>query len=291
LSSPALDGKHFFYVNPLMLRDAASMRKSANPTEKIEKPGRPEWHSVSCCPPNVMRLFASLAHYLTTTDQTGIQIHQYTPAEFHLPFGDERQAALRMETEYPWDGRVQLQILESDGRPWQLRLRIPGWCTSPRLIQNGEEILNPEIEKGYFKLDRSWKPGDTVLFEIRMSPELVEPNPRIDAVRNSLAVQRGPLIYCLEAADNSGVNLMDVQIEEKSPLQAAWREDVLPEAMVVLQAEGCVRDATGWQGQIYRPLCRDGEQRPASVSLLAIPYYAWANREVGSMRVWIPRSE
>jgi hypothetical protein len=290
LSSPALDGRHFFYVNPLMLRSRRSLRQSANPPEGSALAGRPEWHHVACCPPNVMRLFASLAHYLLTTDQNGIQVHQYAPAEINLAFGMGRQAALSMETRYPWEDAVRLRVLETDGQPWHLRLRLPGWCPSARLLLNGQEIKDPEVEKGYLVLNQAWQAGDVIQLELSMAPVLVESNPRVDATRDCLAIQRGPLVYCLEATDNPGFNLMDIQLEEKASLEVAWHEDGLPEGMMFVQAKGYAVNSEDWQGRLYRPLASTAGLVRTPVNLVAIPYYAWAHRGLDGMRIWIPRA-
>jgi DUF1680 family protein len=290
LSSPAIDGRHFFYVNPLMLREAASMRLSTNPPEGVQPAGRPEWHEVACCPPNVMRLFSSLAHYLATTDPSGIQVHQYVPAEIRFSFGDGRQAALEMETEYPWRGLVRLAVAASDGDPWELRLRIPEWCREPGVTVNGEAVREVELVKGYLALNRPWRAGDVIQLDLKIVPELVEANPRVDASRDCLAIQRGPLVYCLEAIDNPGLNLLDVQLDETALLQSAWRKDLLPEGVMAVQTQGFLLADNGWQGQLYRSLSGSQALKRDPVPLVAIPYYAWANRGLAGMRVWIPRA-
>ncbi len=290
LSSPALDGRHFFYVNPLMLRGGRSLRQSANRPGGETAAGRPEWHEVACCPPNIMRLFSSLAHYLATADAQGLQVHQYTPAEIRFSLEDGTQAALELETGYPWQGEVSLRILESEARPWELRLRLPEWRRSARLLVNGELVEEPLQERGYLVLQRAWRPGDRVQLELNMLPALVEPHPRLDAVRGCLAIQRGPLVYCLEAADHPGLNLLDVELDESAPLQASWREQGLPEGMQVVAARGYTRNGKDWEGRLYRPLCRLPDSERTPVDLTAIPYYAWAHRGLDGMRVWIPRA-
>jgi DUF1680 family protein len=301
LSSPALDGQHYFYVNPLLLRSGGAFRQSTNPPEdsEVDRSGnpRPEWHEVACCPPNVMRLFASLAHYLTTTDARGIQIHQYAPAEINLAFAPGRRAVLQMETDYPWQGRVRISIQESDGAPWQMSLRIPDWCPSARLTVNGEatEAEQGEVREGYVVLDSAWACGDVVELDLSMAPSLVEPHPRVDSVRGSLAIQRGPLVYCLEERDQAdGARLLDITIDPGQPLRSHWREDLLGGVLVV-EAEGYGLDPQAWRGSLYKPL-QPMQPQPADVDqtairLVAVPYYAWGNRGLGGMRVWIPKHD
>ena len=290
LSSPAFDGRHFFYVNPLMLRSGRSLRQSTNPPDGTSVSGRPEWHYVACCPPNVMRLFSSLSHYLATTGSNGIQIHQYASADVDLVFSPGRRAALSIETGYPWQGRVQLRINESDGSPWRLYLRSPGWCRAITISINGEALDAPEMEAGYLILDRVWQAGDVVQMELSMPPDLIQPNPRVDAVRGCLAIQRGPLIYCLESQDQAGqANLLDVAINPDRPLQARWRDDLLGGLMVV-EADGYRLDPEPWKEQLYLPLNQQAGVEMDEVKLVALPYYAWGNRGLSSMRVWIPKA-
>ena len=129
LSSPSLDGEHYFYVNPLMMRNSGQMRMSSTPLDSRVFSVRPEWHYVACCPPNVMRLFASLGHYLATYDHNGIQIHQYTNADIAAELGAGGNVALKMTTDYPWNGAIRLTITETNARRLDIAL------AHPRLVQ------------------------------------------------------------------------------------------------------------------------------------------------------------
>jgi hypothetical protein len=291
LSSPALDGRHYFYVNPLLVRDAHSMRLSTNRPEGDQATGRPEWHFVACCPPNVMRLFSSLAHYLATSDSAGIQIHQYASADFDLAFGAGRRATFSMETDYPWQGRIQLTIKESDGAPWQLHLRIPGWCTDATVSVNGDTIDTAEMIRGYLVLERNWRAADTITLELAMTPGLIQSNPRVDAIRGCLALQRGPLVYCLEAHDQAGdANLLDVALDANGPLMAIWNPDLLG-GLTIVEARGYRLESRSWANDLYRPVNQSPDREMDEIRLVALPYYAWGNRGVDGMRVWIPKAE
>jgi uncharacterized protein len=280
LSGVSLDGRCYFYVNPLMSR-------GSRPLLGRKHVVRPEWHGCACCPPNVMRLLASLQHYLATTSNGGIQIHQYAPATLKAtPNGGE--VALRMETDFPWQGTVKITVAESSGDAWTLRLRIPDWCQEPSLSVNGEAMATAS-EDGYAEISRAWQVGDTIELELAMSPILMEAHPRVDPTRNSVAIQRGPLVYCLEGVDQEpGVDLFDVEIDEHTPLTSTWRPDLL-EGIVVVEGSGAVVDLADWQDQLYRPVDQNGQTSTQPITLTAIPYYAWANRGENSMRVWIPR--
>jgi hypothetical protein len=293
LSSPGLDGVTFFYVNPLMLRNGQYVRLSANPDEERKTLGRPEWHSVACCPPNVMRLFASLPNYFATSNETGIQIHQYGNMEISHLLGEHNAVALKLETKYPWDGGVKITVLESGDQPWKLDLRVPGWCQNFLLKVNNEEEYD-SLQKGYRMIERTWRVGDVLEAEFAMPSFLVEADPRIDSVRSCVVLQRGPIVYCLEEHDQEpGVNLLDVEIDPSKEVTHHWQNDFLG-GVVTLEATGYQPDRSDWpESELYRPLVLETQSRPAErqLRLKAIPYYAWGNRGLKGMRVWIPRSQ
>ena len=276
LSGIALDGESFFYMNPLLSRGGY---------------GRHPWHVVACCPPNLMRLFSSLPQYFVSHDDSGIQVHLYGTASVSLVLGSGQPLSLSMETDYPWDGHVTFKLEDTDGSTWQLRLREPGWCRDVSVSVNGEAVQTMENDAGYLVLERAWRPGDVVELDMRMEPHFVAPHPRIDAVRGSLAIQRGPLVYCVEGADHPGVNLLDIRIDENAPLHAVWRDDGLAGGVMVIQAPGTVADVCDWGDALYRR-ADELEATPLEpVQLTAIPYFAWANRGANPMRVWIPRQD
>jgi len=273
LSGISLDGQRYFYVNPLMSRGG------------IE---RPEWYGCACCPPNIMRQIALLGYYVATTNNDGLQIHQYISSTIEADLAGQRPVKVNLETGYPWIGHVNLTIEETDGSAWELALRIPGWCGKAS-VQIGDEIIDVSASRGnYARLNRTWQAGDVVQLDLALQPRFIEPNPHIDATRSSLAIEYGPLVYCLEEADQpTGVHLGDVQVDPASPLKTVWREDLLG-GVVVIEAQGAAMDMAGWQDTLYRTLASNNHS-PQQVNLAAVPYYAWANREPGAMKVWIPR--
>jgi DUF1680 family protein len=274
LSGVSLDGERYFYVNPLQSRGG------------IE---RPEWYSCACCPPNIMRQIASVAHYIATTDRTGVQVHQYMPAVISVQGDEGTEATLRVETRYPWDGTVRVTIEEASGGPWQLRLRVPGWCSAATVRVN-DHPTRPSPGSSYALVERPWRAGDVVTLDLPMEPVLVEPSPRVDAIRDSLAIERGPLVYCLEEADQDpGLDLLDVRAAAHAPMQARWQDDLLG-GVTAIDLEGTVVDAGEWSARLYRPVGAGGPEALSKrvITLRAVPYYAWANRGPGAMRVWIP---
>jgi len=254
LSSPGLDGASFFYVNPLMLRNGRYVRLSANPPEEHKTSGRPEWHNVACCPSNTMRLRASLSNYFATSDQAGIQIHQYSNLEISHLLGEQNAIALKLETKYPWDGEVKITVTESGEQPWKLALRIPGWCQSFGVKVNGQGV-NSILQKGYLIIERIWKAGDVVEAEFAMPPFLVEADPRVDGVRGCVAIQRGPIVYCLEEHDQEpGVNLLDVEIDPSEELTSRWQGDLLGGVMII-EGKGHQLDRSDrLENGLYHPL-------------------------------------
>lgn len=272
LSGISLDGQRYFYVNPLASQGG------------IE---RPEWYGCACCPPNVMRQIALLGHYLATTGQDGLQLHQYVASEITADLGSENTVKIRLETSYPWEGRVKLIVEDTAQSPWELALRIPSWCEGASVRLDNQPIDVSANAGSYVRYKRAWKPGDMVQLDLRFSPRFVQPNPRVEAIRGSLAIAYGPLVYCFEGVDQpAGVNLSDVRIRSNAPLKAIWQEDLLGN-IIGIKAQGAVEDMSNWKDALYRKLS-SANPKYQDLELTAVPYYAWANRGPGTMRVWLP---
>jgi DUF1680 family protein len=249
----SLDGRGYSYVNPLHVRD---QRRGT-----VRQP----WFACACCPPNVMRTLASLHHYLATSDGGGVQIHQYASGRI----GD-----LEVTTEYPWDGRIEIEISATDEKPWALDLRVPAWAAGARLAVNDAELEAPA--PGYARVERAWQAGDRVTLELPLEPRLTAPHPRVDAIRGCLAIERGPLVYCVEEADApAGAIVDDLRIDPAAELRAVPSPDLLG-GIVAVEAAGAHQPPP----EIARV--------EGAVSLRAIPYSHWGNRGEGAMRVWIP---
>ncbi|MFF4394317.1 glycoside hydrolase family 127 protein [Streptomyces sp. NPDC001480] len=278
LAGVSLDGERWLYVNPLQVRDGHTDPGGDQSAR------RTRWFRCACCPPNVMRLLASLEHYLATSDDDGLQIHQYVDGDYAA-----EGVTVRCETDYPWHGTVALTVEETPAdRPWTLSLRIPQWCREYR-VRCGDETYDSPVADGWTRLTRTWSPGDRVVLELGLEPRLSAADPRVDAVRGCVAIERGPLVYCLEQADHPGGGLDDVVVDTTRPLAVKHRPDLLGGVTTVVAA-GRRRHLTdaGWW-----PYATAGDSPAADgepVELTAVPYYAWANREDGSMRVWLPTS-
>jgi uncharacterized protein len=272
-----LDGTSFFYSNPLQVRENHAASNEEESGQRLP------WYSCACCPPNIMRLVASLHHYLATTDSDGVQIHQYADAQLDLT-SPGIGALLSMHTGYPWDGDVEVRVLDCADQEWTLSLRVPAWATGARLTVNGTP-LDGSRDLGYLRLRRRWSAGDLVVLTLDMAPRLTYPDPRVDAIRGSIAIERGPLVYCIEAADNPGVDFAAVRLDPASPLGLA--EITEWPGVQAIRAAGRVRRSPDGTGSLYPPTPAE-EVTQTPVTLIAIPYYLWANRASGPMRVWLP---
>jgi uncharacterized protein len=282
LSGVSLDGERFYYINPLLSRgeSGGAGRRSRD---------RQPWYRVACCPPNVMRLLASLGHYFATVSATGLQVHQYGSASIEAELTPGRRVGVRVETDYPWDERVVLTVTHTDSQPWELRLRRPGWCMSPGLRVGDRSVDVAGRGADYIAVERVWQVGERVELTLPMPPRFVEANPRLESARDCAAIERGPMVYCLEQCDSPLASVLGVQIDTTAALESSWQAELLG-GVTIVRARGVGGPTEAWSdGSLYRPL--DTTESPARqpLELTAVPYYAWANRTPGAMRVWIPR--
>jgi hypothetical protein len=270
LPGVSLSGDRFFYVNALQLRADAPAAEEP----KVVANGRQPWFPTSCCPTNVARTLASLEHYFTTSSAGGLQVHQYAPMRVRATV-DGEPVELDEATEYPWDGAVEFEVRATGSASWTLSLRIPAWAAGAELAVNGRPTGEGAEPGRYARIRRQWSPGDVVTLTLPMPPRLTRPDERIDAVRGCLAIERGPLVYCLEQADQPDGALVDrVRIEDGPgrPALSAVAAPGLLGGITVVEAPGRA-SASG-----------------EPVTLRAVPYFTWANREPGAMRVWIPQA-
>ena len=251
------DGTRFFYVNPLQRRTHRAWRE----------PGygdRATWYPCACCPPNLMRTIASFPQLVATSDENGIQIHQFVEGdiEAEIPAGRVR---LSMTTTYPWDGQVGVTIHETPSGPWTMSIRVPGWATGAT-FHSADGATRPVVT-GAVDEHRTWHDGDSVTLDVPLLVRVTAPDPRIDAVRGAVALERGPLVYAIETADlPAGIELEGVAVPLQARPRAIPRPDLEP-GLVGLEVDASA---------------------PTSIQVAAIPYYMWGNRTSGAMRVWIP---
>ena len=209
-TSPAPDGRHFFYANPLHQRVPGSVPDDDVESKRASSSLREPWFLVACCPTNVARTLASLAAYLATTDDGGVQIHQYADCRVATTIGAGRRVGLEVATGYPSDGRITVRVTETDGQPWALTLRIPPWATGAAL--DVPASARQPVAPGNVVVERTFAPGDEVTLTLPMTPRWTVPDPRIDAVRGCVAVERGPLVMCAESVDLPDEREVDVLV-------------------------------------------------------------------------------
>ena len=275
----SVDGQAYFYQNPLQVRTGAAIRRTP-------------WHGCACCPPNVARLLASITSYLATTDSEGVQIHQYTTGTIGTELDQGDTVALAVQTGYPWHGRVSVRVTQTPDQPWTLSLRLPGWATAAVLRQPDGTSTAVADDRGYLTIRRVWHPDDEVVLDLELAPRVTEPHPSVDAVRGCVAVQRGPLVYCVEGVDLPDDVVMEhVRIDPDAPVTDEWRADLFGGA-TVLHASGGVHVPVDWDRGTHRDRAHPpGDATPESIEniqLNLVPYHLWANREPGAMRVWLP---
>mgnify|MGYP001222990002 CR=1 FL=1 len=284
LGSMSKDGKHFFYVNPLEVWPEASAK---NPGKHHVKPVRQKWFGCSCCPPNVARLLSSLNDYIYTVSDDGNTVYAHlfigSEATFGLAGGT---VALRQTSRLPWEGRTSFAVSLPAGAErltFTLALRVPDWFQSgrPTLKVNGQ-AQDYRIENGYALIERSWADGDTAEWLLPLETKLIAAHPHIRADAGKAAIQRGPLVYCVEEADN-GAPLASLSLPDDPKLTERFDPELLG-GCVVVEGDGLATDESAWPAdRPYAPLAK----RTRPVRFKAIPYYLWGNREPGEMSVWL----
>lgn len=288
LAGMAQDGRHYFYVNPLEVWPEAS---AGNPGKRHVKPIRPKWYGCACCPPNIARLISSLGDYVySVNEQTDtVYANLFIGGRFEAKLGG-RTVALSQHSALPWQGDVTFKVALEGTARFALALRVPSWCTErPRLTVNGEAVdYAAGVADGYAIVDREWTDGDVVLWQLPMQPEWIVAHPEMRANAGKAAIQYGPLVYCLEEADN-GKPLASLSVRRDAPLRAAFDPGLLG-GVVAIETEGRRSSDDGWNGE--NPYRRSAAVRPPEdVKLRAVPYFLWGNRQPGEMSVWVRYGE
>lgn len=260
----SIDGKEYFYVNPLA--DRGSHR-------------RQRWFACACCPPNVARTLTSIPGYMWSVSSEGIWAHLYgsNVSEF-----DIRGCRVTVEerTDYPWEGLVEFTVHADT--TFSIFLRKPDWSKTFSVQVNGEPVELP-VENGYIVVHRKWNKGDTIVLDLHMTPEFLECHPNVKDNEGRIALRRGPVIYCVEAEDNPGVNVRNLKIPKDGKLEVEYRN--ILGGIVAIKGKGFFVDPDSWES-LYLPIEEAGRLEKET-TFTVIPYYAWANRTPGPMEVWI----
>lgn len=265
ISGVSRDGTKFFYVNPLESRGTHH---------------RSPWFGCACCPPNVARTLAALGGYAYAVSADALWVNLYVQGIAQATVAGA-PVVLSVTTEYPWDGKVTLRTTLVNPAKFELRLRVPGWCEGATVSVNKQRIAKPAMERGYVVLTRTWRKGDMVELNLPMPVERIAANPNVKGNQAALALQRGPLVYCLEACDQPE-SVLALYLPMGAELRAEKAKDLLG-GVVAIKGHAELAADQDWTRKLYQPVASSKR-----VPITAIPYYAWDNRAAGAMKVWLP---
>ena len=283
LSGVSLDGRSFFYANPLESDGKFPFNQ--------EQLGRAPFFGTACCPGNISRFLPSMPGYIYAVKGDALYVNLFAQGEAEVEAGG-RKITVRQDTRYPWDGAVRIAVEPEKKTVLSIMVRIPGWARGeavpgglyrfadtaaekPALEVNGKAVAIV-LDKGFARIRREWKKGDVIALRLPMPVRRVVADEAIKDDVGKVALERGPLVYCAEWPDNGG-RALNLVLPDGQPLGAGFRPDLL-NGVAVITGEAL---AMG-KGP-------DGETTAKKQPFLAIPYYAWAHRGPGEMAVWLPR--
>jgi len=266
LSGISRDGEHYFYENVL---------------ESHGQHRRWKWHYCPCCPTNIARFITSLGQYFYSVRKNELAVHLYGANSADLTVGDTF-VHLKQDTQYPWDGDIRLQLAVERPSQFTLQLRIPGWCRRAQISVNGMTVdLDQCVTNGYAAIAREWRNGDEVRISLSMPVDRIYAHPAVSEDGGRVALQRGPVVYCIEETDLGG-EPQRLRLPASSEISARYDASLLGGA-AVLEGTALEADTFGWEDGLYRterPLLKEK-------AFKAIPYHLWANRDAGAMAIWL----
>lgn len=279
ISGMALDGKSFFYVNPMEVEPEGCKQ---DPHRKHVALPRQKWFGCACCPPNLSRMISSVAQYAYSENENTIYMHLYCGGELKKNFGDS-EVKISVKSEYPWKDSVKVKFSMEKATTFSYAVRMPGWCEKPEIIVNGN-VAEGELSEGYLYLTREWCEGDVIELRFPMKPIFYQADTRVRDNIGKVALMRGPVVYCVEEADNGKeLSLLEVKADGVGEITEVACTIAGAEDAVSLVAKGR-RIIPRQTKNLYEPYRKyDYEQ----VEITYVPYYAWCNRGVGEMKTYL----
>ena len=278
ISGMSLDGKSFFYVNPLEVWPEACEKNHTRDHVKVE---RQKWFGCACCPPNLSRLLASLGEYIYGTNDDTIFTHLYVGSKAETKIKGTK-IELTQKTNYPWCGDIEIDIKTECQDEFTIALRIPEWCDDYEIQVNGENIAPEKMIDGYAYIKRTWDNADTIKLKMDMQVKRIVSNPKVRENIGKVALQRGPIVYCLEEADN-GTNLHQIMLPKDSELSVEFDNDLLG-GINIIKANAIRITDDEWEDTLYKS---NTQIKTSPCKVKFIPYYSWANRGAGELVTWI----
>ncbi len=279
LSGISIEGKDYYYSNPLRKIDGSLDYSKMN----VEFPERQPYLKCFCCPPNLVRTIAKSPGWAYSKSDNGISVNLYGGNELNTTLLDGSTIKLSQITDYPWDGLVNITVQECKADPFDILLRVPKWAEGATIKVNGQPV--EAIPGNYSIVKRSWKTGDVITINMPMDTKFVEAHSRIEELRNQVAVQRGPIVYCIESADlPQDTNIVDVYIDGTSDLKPVYKPNFLG-GLATLEGNVLIRSDKEDKEAMYHAI---DKPKLKSTKASFIPYYSWSNRGQGEMTVFMP---
>jgi len=271
LSGMQLDGKRFFYVNPLEVNPGVSGKLFGY---RHALPERPGWYACACCPPNVVRMLMSLGKYIWSENHGAVFANLFIGGDVEL-----EKARIHTDSSYPWEGRIAYTLEAKTEKQFAFAIRIPAYVKKFSIAVNGENVPY-KMEKGFCYLNRAWGKRDRVTLEFAMPVRRIYANAAVRSDAGCAAIKRGPIVYCFEGTDNGGC-LQALRLTAKSQFAPKFSEDPVLAGNMVLEGNGIRVMASD-------ALYSEEPPKTEPATLTAIPYYTWGNRGLNQMRVWLP---
>jgi DUF1680 family protein len=281
LSGISLNGKNFLYTNPLSVSDDMPFKQRWS-KDRVNYIGYSD-----CCPPNVIRTIAEVSNYAYSVSDKGLWVNLYGGNNLSTTLKDGSKIKVSQQTDYPWEGKISINVNEAPAKPFSVFLRIPGWCnTGATLTINGKPSKVNLVPGEYAEVNAKWHAGDKIELILPMPVKMVESNPLVEETRNQIAVKRGPVVYCIESAGiPKDKKVFSLSLSSKVNLTPG--KIVIDNSDIMALTGKANLENANWKNQLYRDV---SNQDMGTVNIQLIPYFAWGNRGHVEMETWIPFS-